>query len=53
MKHLLQHCEFTFGVGYLGLPGLYPGSSVLPVYVARAAEVQPRPDARVFIAVDL
>ena len=27
-------CELTLGVGYLGLPGSYASSCVLPVYVA-------------------
>ena len=35
MKHqVLQQCELAFAVGYLGLPGLYASSCVLPVYVA-------------------
>ena len=44
--------ELTFGVGYLGLPGLYASFLCTPCICGRPAEVQPRPDARVVSAVE-
>ena len=41
MKQYVLKCALTFGVGYLGLPGSYASSCVLPVYVAGQRKSSP------------